>query len=93
MRHKLFSGAVAALTIAGTIAATTSPAAAWCRWGGCGWGWNGPGPVVAGVIAGTAIAAATVPRPYSYAYRSGGYLTCPPGYHFGPQGRACWSNR
>ena len=89
MRQKLFSGAIAALTITGTIAATTSPAAAWCRWGGCGWG--GPGPVVAGVIAGTAIAAAVAPRTYPYAYRPA--VTCPPGYHFGPQGRACWSNR
>lgn len=91
MRNRFVAGLVAALTIGGTVAASTSPAAAWCRWGGCGWG----GPVAAGIVAGSVLGAAAVaaPRPYPYPYyRPGGYFVCPPGYHFGPQGRACWAN-
>ena len=83
------AGSVLGLTIGATMVASITPAAAWCRWGGCGWG----GPVAAGVVAGTAlgVAAATAARPYPY-YAPGGYYACPPGYHLGRQGRACWAN-
>ena len=100
MRLKSFgTAALIALTLAGTTAATVQPADAWCRFGRCGWGWRGGifGPVVAaGVVAGAAVgtaAAVAGGRPYGYGYgygygRPGGYFACPPGYHFGPGGRA-----
>ncbi len=95
------TAAVIALTLVGTTAATVQPADAWCRfrcggWRGYGWG---PGAVVAGVIAGAAVGTAAAvaggPRPYGYGYgygRPGGYYACPPGYHWGPGGRACYAN-
>ncbi len=92
MRNRVISGFLAALMIGGTVVSSSTPAAAWCRWGRCGgWGWGGP--VAAGVVAGTVVgaAAAAAARPYPY-YAPGGYYACPPGYHFGPRGSACWLN-
>jgi len=59
----------------------------WCNGWGCGPGWRGPGwrrpgwgyrPLGWG-------------GPY-YAPVPRGYWACPPGYHLGPYGRACWPN-
>ena len=73
--------AVIAVTLVGTTAATMTPAAAWCRFGRCGWGgygWRGGwrgygvgGAVAAGVLAGAAVGTAAAvaaggPRPYGY---------------------------
>ena len=89
-RQKLLAGSVLALTIGATTLNFITPAAAWCRWGRCGWGWGGP--VAAGIVAGTAVGvAAAAARPYPY-YAPGGYYVCPPGYHLGRYGRACWAN-
>lgn len=99
-RNRVLAGAVVAATLAGTAAVSVTPAAAWCRWGGCGFGWGAP--LAAGVVAGT-VAGAALARPYpayaypAYAYpppyvRPGGYFVCPRGYHFGPGGRACFAN-
>ena len=88
---KIGCAAVTAVTLSTAVIASVTPAAAWCRWGGCGWGWRGPvaAGVVAGAIVGGAVVAATAgPRPYA----QGGRFVCPPGYHWGPQGRACWSD-
>ena len=76
MRLKSFgTAAVIALTLAGTTAATVTPAAAWCGYyGRCGYGYGygwrggwGPGiaaGVLAGAAVGTAAAVAAGPRPY-----------------------------
>ena len=59
--RKILTGGLAALTLGMTVAATSTPAAAWGRWGGgYGWhggGWGGPGPWVAGAIGGLALGA------------------------------------
>jgi hypothetical protein len=83
--------AVLAVAMTGTFVATTAPASAWwCRWG-CG-----PGPVAAGVLGGLVVgsmigAAAAAPHPV-YGPPPAWRAACPPGYHLGPQGRACWPN-
>src|SRR5713226_6155136 len=61
LKKSLVTG-LAALTLATSVAASTTPAAAWWRGG---WGW-GPGPVAAGVIGGLAAGAiiAGATRPY-----------------------------
>ena len=105
MNLKAFGTAtVIAVTLLGTTAATVQPAAAWCRFGRCGFGYRGGYyrggiglPLAAGIVAGTVVGAAAVaaagPRPYGYGYgRPGGYYACPPGYHWGPDGRACYAN-
>jgi hypothetical protein len=73
MKKKLVLAAVGATSLAMSAFATVEPAAAWCRWGGCGYGW-GPGAVVGGALAGAALGAAiAAPRPYYYGYGPGPY--------------------
>lgn len=93
---RITSALVVASTLAVMSVASSTPASAWCRWGGCGWG-PGPGPFFLGALAGaivggTVAAAAAGPGPY-YPGPYVGHLVCPPGYHLGPMRRACWPNR
>ncbi len=92
--HKAFTGAVAALSLGAMVAATSTPASAYWRGHGGGWGrggWGGGG-VAAGVIGGLALGAlaAGAYRPaYGYAapvygdpgpyYPAAGYAE--PGYY------------
>lgn len=71
-RKKVFAGALAALTVAGTLAVTTTEASA--RWRRGGWGW-GPG-LAAGAVG--ALAFGALARPYYYGYGYPGYY---PGYY------------
>ncbi len=52
--RKIITASIAALTLAGTVAATTTPAAAWGY--RHGWGWGGPA-IAAGVVGGLALGA------------------------------------
>ena len=98
--------AVLALALAGTLAATTTPASArWCRWG-CG-----PGPVAAGLIGGLAVGTLVGAAAHPYYYYGpppyyydppvygppppgapGSVAKCAHGFHLDPQGTACWPN-
>jgi hypothetical protein len=60
----------------------------WCNgwgcgpgWRGPGWGWRGPGWGYRPWGWGGPAYVRPIPR---------GYWGCPPGYHIGPYGRACW---
>ncbi len=57
MTRKIVSASIAALTLVGAVAATTTPAAAWCN----GWTCYSDGPnagaIVGGVIGGMALGA------------------------------------
>ncbi|SDR39631.1 hypothetical protein SAMN05444161_3477 [Rhizobiales bacterium GAS191] len=99
-------GATLALSVGGAGAATFSPQAGVAGQsevtpvaGGCGWGfhpgpyggcrrngagWGRPGPGFYGP--GYAPGPRAVVGPY------GGAIVCPPGYHLGPNLRACWPN-
>ena len=71
MSKKVVAGALAALTMAGTLALSSTEASAY--WRGYGWG---PGAVAAGVIGGLALGALAA-RPY--------YYGPPPSYYaYGP---------
>ncbi|MFV0280522.1 MAG: hypothetical protein ACK5JM_07160 [Rhodoblastus sp.] len=55
--RKFIAVSIAALTLAGTVAATATPAAAWGRHHHHGgWGWGGPA-IAAGVIGGLTLGA------------------------------------
>lgn len=63
--RKIITASIAALTLAGAVSATATPAAAWHRYG---WGWGGPA-IAAGVVGGLALGAmAASSQPY--------YATC-----------------
>jgi hypothetical protein len=85
--RKIPSLVLAALVVTATTIAAISPAAAWCRWGGCGWrwGWGWRAPV--GVYVGAPVA-----RPYYAGPAPAPVFECPAGYHKGPYGRYCWPN-
>ena len=55
MNRKIITASIAALTLAGAVSATATPAAAWHRHHG-GWGWGGPA-IAGGVIGGLALGA------------------------------------
>ena len=79
MSKKVVAGALAALTMAGTLALTSTEASAqWRR----GYGW-GPGAVAAGVVGGLALGALAA-RPYYYG---------PPGYYAYGDGPDCYITR
>jgi hypothetical protein len=79
MSKKVVAGALAALTMAGTLALTSTEASAqWRR----GYGW-GPGAVAAGVFGGLALGALAA-RPYYYG---------PPGYYAYGYGPDCYVTR
>ena len=42
MTRKIITASIAALTIAGAVSATATPAAAWGHRHHGGWGWGGP---------------------------------------------------
>ena len=79
--RKILTGGLAALTISATIAATSTPAAAFGGWGyGGGWhggGWHGggwgPGALAAGAIGGLALGAVAAGAAGAYG----------PGYGYG----------
>ena len=88
--RKSLTGAVAAVGIAATVFAASTPASA--QWRGHGHGWGGPG-IAAGIIGGLAIGAlaASAARPaYGYApapvYVDPGYAPAyaDPGYGYTP---------
>jgi hypothetical protein len=83
--RKILTGGLAALTLGMTIAATATPADAWVRrygggWGyrGGGWGYRGggwgygPGPWVAGAAGGLALGALAAGAYNGYGYGYGG---------------------
>jgi hypothetical protein len=85
--RKTVAASLAALTIGGTVLATSaSPAAAWGYgyggwhggWGGWHGGWGGPG-LAAGVLGGLAVGgiAAAAAAPYGYGYGYGCVATQP----------------
>jgi hypothetical protein len=79
MSKKVVAVALAALTMAGTLALTSTEASAqWRR----GYGW-GPGAVAAGVVGGLALGALAA-RPYYYG---------PPGYYAYDNGPDCYVTR
>lgn len=75
--RKIFTGAIAALTLGATVAATATPASAFgYRYGGGwrhggGWGWGGP--AAAGVIGGLALGAIAAGAANAGGYGYGGY--------------------
>ncbi len=77
--RKILTALVTVAAIGATTVAMSSTAEA--RWWGPGWGW-GPGPFVAGVVVGGAVAAATAP----YYYRP--YAPYP---YYGPGCRSVWN--
>ena len=89
--RKLGFVATTAIVMSSSVLALSSPAEAWCRWG-CGWGFRGPGPVVAGAVVAGAIVGSAVVAASGPGYGYGPAPVCPAGYHLGPAGRRCRPN-
>ncbi|MBX3525951.1 MAG: hypothetical protein KF904_07085 [Rhodoblastus sp.] len=64
--RKIITASIAALTIAGAVSATATPAAAWGHRHHGGWGWGGPA-IAAGVIGGLTLGAMAAAAQPAYA--------------------------